>query len=103
MQGGIALRHQLNEVTGHIGYGIRPSARGRGLATWALGEMLDHASSLGMGRVMLGCLGDNVASIKTIEHQGGVLAEVVDKGDRSVRRYWIGLVERGDGRGTPVS
>lgn len=94
VQGGIALRHELNEVTGHIGYGIRPSARGRGLATWALGEILNHASSLGMSRVMLVCLGDNVASIKTIEHHGGVLAEVVDRDDRSVRRYWIDLVER---------
>jgi predicted acetyltransferase len=89
---GIALRHQLNEVTGHIGYGIRPSARGRGLATWALGEMLNHASSLGMSRVMLVCLAGNVASTKTIEHHGGVLAEVLDRGDRSVRRYWIDLV-----------
>jgi predicted acetyltransferase len=89
VQGGIALRHQLNELNGHIGYGIRPSARGRGLATWALGEMLGHARGLGMDRVMLVCLDDNVASIKTIEHHGGVLADVQQRGDRSVRRYWI--------------
>jgi len=40
--GGIALRHGLTEQVlrlGHIGYGIRPSARRRGLATWALGRM----------------------------------------------------------------
>src|SRR5437899_7074529 len=39
--GAITLRHALNEKLleggGHIGYGVRPSARGRGLATWALG------------------------------------------------------------------
>jgi predicted acetyltransferase len=38
--GAIALRHELNErliQLGHIGYGIQPSARWRGLATWALG------------------------------------------------------------------
>src|SRR5690242_13591636 len=36
--GAITLRRELNDVLlragGHIGYGIRPSARGRGLATW---------------------------------------------------------------------
>ena len=45
--GGIALRHELNDywlrVGGHIGYGIRPSARRRGLGTWALGQMLGEA------------------------------------------------------------
>ena len=39
--GAITLRHELTDFLlragGHIGYGIRPSARGRGLATWALG------------------------------------------------------------------
>lgn len=42
--GGIALRHGLDDKVlriGHIGYGIRPSARGRGLATWALGPGTD--------------------------------------------------------------
>jgi predicted acetyltransferase len=98
VQGGIALRHRLNEQNeqnGHIGYGIRPSARGRGLATWALGGMLDHARTLGMDRVMLVCLDGYVASIKTIEHHGGVLADVQHRGDRSVRRYWIDLTDRG--------
>jgi predicted acetyltransferase len=40
--GGIALRHGFDDFVrwaGHIGYGIRPSARRRGLATWALGRM----------------------------------------------------------------
>jgi predicted acetyltransferase len=47
--GGIALRHELNDLVmrmGHIGYGIRPSGRRRGLATWALGRMLDEALGL---------------------------------------------------------
>jgi predicted acetyltransferase len=47
--GGIALRHELNDFVlrvGHIGYGIRPSSRRRGLATWALGRMLDEARVL---------------------------------------------------------
>ncbi|MEV6416824.1 GNAT family N-acetyltransferase [Kribbella sp. NPDC051718] len=95
IQGGIALRHHLHEQNGHIGYGIRPSARGHGLATWALGEILNHASTLGLPRVMLVCLADNLASTKTIEHHGGVLTDVLHNGDRSIHRYWIDLADRG--------
>jgi predicted acetyltransferase len=91
VQGGIALRHQFNERTGHIGYGIRPSARGRGLATWALGKMLDQARELNMDRVLLVCAADNPASAKTIEHNGGVLEEIRLTKRGHTRRYWINL------------
>jgi len=72
--GGIALRTAAGPVVGrlgHVGYGIRPSARGRGLATWALGELLPHARAAGLGRLLLVCLDDNVGSIRTIERNGG--------------------------------
>ena len=52
--GGIVLRPFANDQvlrTGHIGYGVRPSARGQGVATWALGRVLPHAREAGMGRV----------------------------------------------------
>ncbi|MFH8516183.1 GNAT family N-acetyltransferase [Streptomyces gelaticus] len=89
--GGIALRHGKDVVpeTGHIGYGIRPSARRRGLATWALGRMLDEARVLGMDRVLLMCAIDNIASATTIEGHGGVLEGVRDTELGAVRRYWI--------------
>jgi predicted acetyltransferase len=92
--GGIALRHELNALNkhlGHIGYGIRPSARRRGLATWALGRMLVEAQQLGLDRVLLVCAGDNIASVKTIEHHGGV-REPSNHGEvGELRRYWIEL------------
>ena len=91
VQGAIALRHDHNERTGHIGYGIRPSARGRGLATWALAAMLVVARGRGMGRVLLVCAADNAGSVHTIEANGGVLAEVQCTPHGSVRRYWIEL------------
>src|SRR5690348_7059786 len=54
--GAITLRHELNDFLlergGHIGYGVRPSARRRGLATWALGEVLQHARDVGLDRVL---------------------------------------------------
>lgn len=92
--GGIALRPFTNDEVlriGHIGYGVRPSARGRGLATWALGLGLGHARAAGLERVLLVCLDDNAASIKIIERRGGVHARTVGAGHGLVRRYWIDL------------
>ncbi|MGY0003281.1 GNAT family N-acetyltransferase [Micromonospora sp. I033] len=93
--GGIALRHELDDfllrVSGHIGYGIRPSARRRGLATWALGRMLDEARRLGLDRVLVICADGNVASARTIERQGGVLEDTRDTEPGPARRYWITL------------
>ena len=92
--GGIVLRPFANDQvlrTGHIGYGVRPSARGQGLATWALGRVLRHARESGLDRVLLVCSDDNAASIRTIERAGGVLATTVDDGHRLVRHHWIDL------------
>ncbi|MDI2130668.1 GNAT family N-acetyltransferase [Yinghuangia seranimata] len=90
--GGIALRHGHNDYTrwaGHIGYGIRPSACQRGLATWALGQMIAEAHTLGMPRLLLVCAADNEASAKTIEHNGGTLDRVAETPLGPARRYWI--------------
>jgi predicted acetyltransferase len=90
--GGIALRLELNDrlmQLGHIGYGIRPSARRRGLATWALGRMIDEARRLGLTRVLIVCEAGNLASAKTIERHRGVLEDIQDTGHGPMRRYWI--------------
>jgi predicted acetyltransferase len=92
--GGIALRHGSSDYVqwaGHIGYGIRPSARRRGLATWALGRTLDEARGLGLDRVLIVCAVDNTASVKTIERHGGVLEGIRDTKFGPARRYWIQL------------
>ena len=86
--GGIALRHEPSAF-GHIGYGVRPSARRHGLATWALGQMLGEARLLGLDRVLIICEARNIASARTIEHNGGVLEDVRDTELGAVRRYWI--------------
>lgn len=57
VQGGIALRHGFDDYVawaGHIGFGIRPGARRRGLASWALGRMLNEAQRRGMDEVLAG-------------------------------------------------
>ena len=93
--GAISLRHELNDFLldagGHIGYGVRPSARRRGLAKWALGETLDRARELGLARVLVTCDDSNVASARTIEGNGGVLEDVRTTTLGLTRRYWIDL------------
>ena len=94
--GGIALRHEGDDMVpwaGHIGYGIRPSARRRGLATWALGRMVCEARTLCMERLLVVCETENLASAKTIERLGGILEDDARHG--SVLRYWIRTGEPG--------
>lgn len=92
--GSIQLRYELTdaltELGGHIGYGIRPSWRRRGAATFALGGMLARACRLGLSRVLITCDDANVASVRTIERHGGELEDVREAPGRSPwRRYWI--------------
>ncbi|MEV0437188.1 GNAT family N-acetyltransferase [Nocardia sp. NPDC050413] len=90
MLGGIAMKLECGEF-GHIGYGIRPSARRRGLGTWALGRMLGEARNYGLERVVLVCAADNVASARTIERNGGVLEGMVETDLGRARRYVVGV------------
>ncbi|GAA5154938.1 GNAT family N-acetyltransferase [Microbacterium pseudoresistens] len=96
--GFIAFRLELNDflrrVGGHIGYSVRASRRRRGLASTALGLVLDRARAEGFERVMLTCDDDNIGSARTIEGAGGVLQDVIDAKDAGhprLRRYWIPL------------
>ncbi len=93
--GAIDLRHYLNdfllETGGHIGYSVRPSARQRGLATWALGAVLPVARERGLDRVLVTCAEGNAPSARTIERNGGVLQDVRESEVGAVRRYWITL------------
>lgn len=91
--GAVALRHELNDFLrdagGHIGYSVRPSARRRGLARWALAQALRRASGMGIDRVLVTCAVGNDASRRTIESAGGVLEDVRDTVLGRVQRFWI--------------
>jgi predicted acetyltransferase len=92
--GGAALRHGEDDYVrwaGHIGYGIRPSARRRGLGSWALGRMLGEARVLGLDRVLAVCAVDNVGSVRTIERCGGVFEGLGETPYGPARRYWFEL------------
>ena len=89
--GGIALRYGNDEITndvGHIGFGVTPSARGRGVASWALEQMLEIASQLAIGPIVLVCEADNEASINTIASAGGRITDVPN--DDGLLRFQIG-------------
>ncbi len=92
--GSIALRHELNdwlrEYGGHVGYGVRPSARGRGLASAALAGTVRLAAERGMPEVMLTHDATNPASGRVIEHNGGRYERtVVDDEGHRLLHHWI--------------
>ncbi len=94
------LRHQLNDKLlvegGHIGYGVRPNARGRGLGRELLRLTLAEAARLGIERVLLTCAKDNPASSGVIEANGGQLESeaFVEARGKVVQRWWIDLPAR---------
>jgi predicted acetyltransferase len=87
--GRVSLRHRLTDALltwgGHIGYGVRPSARGRGAATYALRAMLEVAAGRGIQRALVTCDVDNEASRRTIERNGGVYEDTRE----GKLRYWL--------------
>ena len=94
--GAINIRHELNDYLlrygGHIGYGIVPSERGKGLAAQMLAMALPIVKNLGISKVLITCDKTNPASAKTILKNGGILEnEVQEKEDEITQRYWISL------------
>jgi predicted acetyltransferase len=93
--GRVSIRHRLNESLavrgGHIGYVVVPEFRCRGHATTILRMALGIARErVGIARVLVTCDADNIASIKTIERNGGVLERIVtDTEHEPFCRYWI--------------
>jgi predicted acetyltransferase len=92
------LRHSLTESLkkdgGHIGYGIRPSARRLGHATLLLHETLTKAKARGIARVLLTTHKGNLGSVKTILRNGGKFdgEELLPGHSDLMQRYWITLV-----------
>ena len=93
--GVVNFRHQLNEklliLAGHIGYGVRPSARRKGYATLILKLTLEKAKARGLEKVLLTCDKENIASARTILKNGGVLENEGLVDGEMVQRYWIEL------------
>lgn len=95
MVGAVNIRHYLNEAPlqsgGHIGDGVRPSERRKGIATQMIGLALQECKKLGINRVLMVCDKDNVGSAKSIMKNGGVLENEVVVDGCIEQRYWIAL------------
>lgn len=94
--GAVNIRHYLNEgllfTGGHIGDGVRPSERRKGIATRMIGLALEECKKLGIDRVLMTCDTDNIGSAKSIIRNGGVLEnEVINSDGVPEQRYWIQL------------
>ncbi len=93
--GVFSLKFELTEYLlnygGHIGYAVRPSERGRGLATQMLKQGLIIAREFHFERVLCVCDNDNRASERVILKNGGVFeSELFDPAENvTVKRYWI--------------
>lgn len=94
--GRLSIRHELNEflalVGGHIGYGVAPEFRGRGIATHLLKYGLQFMKERGEEKVFISCHSENEASRKVIEKCGGVFAALVPhpyEDGELYRTYWI--------------
>ncbi len=93
--GAVNIRHYLNDRLrnsgGHIGYGIRPSERGKGYATEQLRLALKRTRRMGIDRALLCCDTANLASARVIVKNGGRLDSEDVQNSIPFQRYWINL------------
>ena len=94
--GRLSIRHELNDflalVGGHIGYGVSPEFRGRGVATYMLKHGLTFMRERGEEKVFISCHSENEASRRIIEKRGGEFAALVPhpyEDGELYRTYWI--------------
>ena len=91
--GAVNIRHYLNENLlrngGHIGDGVRPSERRKGVATKMISLALEECGKLGISRVLMVCDKDNIGSAKSIINNGGVLENEIFWDGVIEQRYWI--------------
>lgn len=91
--GAVNIRHYLNESLllngGHIGDGVRPSERRKGIATQMIHLALLECKNLGIENVLMVCDKENIGSAKSIMKNGGVLENEINLDGVIMQRYWI--------------
>ncbi|WP_159609714.1 GNAT family N-acetyltransferase [Glutamicibacter sp. JC586] len=100
--GRVSVRYELNDSLlqygGHIGYGVLPEFRRRGVAVQLCQFALRQVRDAGVKQALLTCDSTNVGSQTTIKKCGGVLdAEfpVLESSDgTSSLRFWIPTVAK---------
>lgn len=93
--GAVNIRHYLNDALllngGHIGDGVHPSERRKGVATAMIALALEECRKLGIDKVLMVCDKENIASAKSIMKNGGVLENEIEVDGTIEQRYWISL------------
>lgn len=78
-----SVRHFLTETLrkagGNIGYGIAPAFRGKGYGKELLRLLLNEAKEIGIDKVLVTILLDNIASQAVAIANGGVVTERTDE------------------------
>lgn len=91
--GAVNIRHTLNDSLllsgGHLGDGIRPSERNKGIGTKMIASALQICKELGIKKVLMTCDKSNIASAKTIIKNGGILENEITVDGIIEQRYWI--------------
>lgn len=97
MVGAVNIRHYLNESLllngGHIGDGVRPSQRRKGIATRMIALALEECRKLGIEKVLMVCDKENIGSAKSIINNGGILENEVEVDGVLEQRYWIDIAK----------
>ncbi len=87
------IRHHLNsrirECGGHIGLGVRPSFRGKGIGNKLMQLSIEYLARLGISEIHIHCYKDNVSSAKTIVNNGGKLISELKIADTTVQRFIV--------------
>lgn len=91
--GAVNIRHYLNNSLllngGHIGDGVRPSERRKGIATKMISLALKECKEIGIYKVLMVCDKENVGSAKSIQNNGGILENEVVVDGTVEQRFWI--------------
>lgn len=87
------MRHYLNEHLlldgGHIGEGVRPFERNKGITAKIISLALEECKNLGIQKVLVVCNKDNNATARSIMINGGILENEVVVDGIVEQRYWI--------------
>ena len=96
----IDFRHYLSDFLlqygGHIGYSVVPTQRRKGYGTEMLRILLAQLKQNGLNKALLCVDKENIASVKIITKNGGILENEVEDGagftdSGIIQRYWIEL------------
>ena len=81
--------NSLERWSTHVGYSVRPTARGQGVATAMLADSQQFAAKYGMEALTLTCDEKNIASRRVIEKRGGRLVDRYPENGRITLRFLL--------------